>query len=229
MRATMSIDGLYDYDPTIFDGMIIPQIPEDAKRDYYIELTKAEIADLICLECFDLEVLYPNPSVMKKAITLWSKVESPKWQRMLDTLLTDYDPVYNVEEHIDETTALRNDHEDTTDNIAGTTTTTTQRQAVETEMKTVCFDSNDYEKNTKTIVTPVSGSSGGDTVSRTGDDQIKNIGAFRNDGELHRDRYGNIGVVSASKLVLEELETAKQSVYDYIVEAFKDRFCIVVY
>lgn len=227
MRATMSIDGLYDYDPTIFDGMIIPQIPEDAQRGYYVELTKAEIADLICLECFDLEVLYPNPSVMKRAITLWSKVESPKWQRMLDTMLTDYDPVYNVEEHIDETTKLENTHDDDTDTTHGHTTTTTAKQSVEQETKTVSFDNNTYANSTKVITTPIG--SNGDTVANSGVDNVNNNGGYKNEGELHRDRYGNIGVVSASRLVLEELETAKQSVYDYIVEAFKDRFCIVVY
>lgn len=40
---------------------------------------------------------------------------------------------------------------------------------------------------------------------------------------------GNIGVTSSQELVQRERELAKFSIYDYIIESFKTRFCILVY
>lgn len=40
---------------------------------------------------------------------------------------------------------------------------------------------------------------------------------------------GNIGVTSSQELVQRERDLAKFSIYDYIIESFKCRFCVLVY
>ena len=62
-KATLSILGLYRYDPTIFSEMWLPAVITD-KGDEHL------VYEQILLEYAELEVLYPDPAVMKQAISV---------------------------------------------------------------------------------------------------------------------------------------------------------------
>lgn len=93
MRAKMSIAGLYEYDPTIFDNFHVPEhmVGENFRpyydADFYISR--------IIFEAMDLELVYPDPVYMKKAIQLWSLGKLNVWNRIAETLCKYYNPIEN--------------------------------------------------------------------------------------------------------------------------------------
>lgn len=93
MRATLSIRGLLYWDPDIFEDM---QIPEGMDAN----ALKANIL----LEASELEVLIPDPSIMKDAINYWSTTRIEAWQAIYDALHLEYNPIWNKDGTITETT-----------------------------------------------------------------------------------------------------------------------------
>ena len=90
--ATLSIMGMYNFDNTLFDGLQVPS-----------GIDKQDIIDEILTRCAELEVLYPAPSIMKRAIEIWSKSNQIKWQKLYDTMTVEYNPIWNVDANITET------------------------------------------------------------------------------------------------------------------------------
>lgn len=88
-KSTLSILGLYNYDPTIFDDMALPSVITDKGNEYLIHSS-------ILLEYAEMEVLYPDPNVMKQAIAIWSKSRFQAWTHMAKVLYEDYDPFVNI-------------------------------------------------------------------------------------------------------------------------------------
>ena len=82
----LSIMGLYEYDNTLFQGL---QVPEGVSREHVI--------NEILLQCAELEVLYPELDIMKLAITTWSVANLYTWQKLYDTMVVEYNPIWNVD------------------------------------------------------------------------------------------------------------------------------------
>lgn len=76
--------GLYEWDSTLFDLM---QIPSALDKDTLVKNLLAETAEL--------EVLYPNPVVLKNLIGVWSAKNIDVWERLYATTQYDYDPIEN--------------------------------------------------------------------------------------------------------------------------------------
>ena len=107
LRSTLSIKGLYSYDNSIFDGMLLPE-----EYEQYRDL----VINMILTECGELEILYPNPEFMKVMIVAWSEKNLPYWQRYLDLLSEEYDPLNNYSKH---TVHNGNDNSTVTDSVKG--------------------------------------------------------------------------------------------------------------
>ena len=88
-KSTLSILGLYNYDPTLFDDFKLPAVITDKGNEYLVYSS-------ILLEYAEMEVLYPDPNVMKQAIAIWSKSRFQAWTRMARVLYEDYDPFINI-------------------------------------------------------------------------------------------------------------------------------------
>lgn len=91
MRSNMTITGMYDYDPTIFDYFHVPFEEEDPPvhydKDFYVQR--------ILTDAMDLELVYPDPQFMKKAIKWWSLAHKNNWQRLAEALEKHYNPIEN--------------------------------------------------------------------------------------------------------------------------------------
>lgn len=84
-RVTLSLYGLYQYDPTILDGMSLPtQIDADVLKTNLL------------METAELEVVYPDAEFMKMAVTSWSSMMIQSWQKQADVLYNDYDPFKTI-------------------------------------------------------------------------------------------------------------------------------------
>lgn len=83
-QATLSVMGLYNWDDTLFNLM---QLPEGISLD--------TVKENILAETCELEVLYPNPTVMKNLIGVWSHKMIHVWDELYKTLLYEYNPIEN--------------------------------------------------------------------------------------------------------------------------------------
>lgn len=105
--ATLSILGMYDYDPTIFDGLTLPtaaDITDDAEKvsNPWVP-NKQELVEYLLMECAELECLWPSVPTMKKMIGIWSKARQPVWKALYNTLIYKYNPIWNKDGVIEET------------------------------------------------------------------------------------------------------------------------------
>lgn len=112
MDTLLSIITMFNYDPSIFDNMVIPA-----------ELDKELLTDNIMLELGELELLYNDPNMMKFAIGRWSAKELKKWEDLYKTTVLEYNPIENYNRTEDFTDAEARDlskNNTQTRNLAGT-------------------------------------------------------------------------------------------------------------
>ena len=76
--------GLYQWDNTVFDLMVIPQA-----------LDKNTLVDNLLAQTAELEVLYPNPVVFKNLVGVWSHKQIDIWERLYQTTQYEYNPIEN--------------------------------------------------------------------------------------------------------------------------------------
>lgn len=105
--ATISILGLYNWDPTLFDDMTMPSYTD--KEGVRFELDRDTLIDSILIELGELETLFPDAEKMKEIIGIWSRRREPSWSRMYRVLIEDYDPFINIRR--DETRKITQDRD----------------------------------------------------------------------------------------------------------------------
>lgn len=238
MPATLSIRGLYIVNETLFSEMVMPDGMDASDRDI--------IVDNILNEYAELEVIYPDPVFMKDAIGKWSRKEVPTWQRIFNAAKAEYNPIenYNRTEESEETgsSSGKESHSgtdtsttDSRSNLAGmdkdansgSDTLTTNRAA---------FDSNSLV-TTGTDTTQLGHiltRSLNETTTENGTASVAHGEVIDNTGNNNLVRRshiaGNIGVTTSQQMLEQELlVSAKLNVYNYIMNSFKDRFCLEVY
>lgn len=86
MPATLSVNGLYQYDNTLFDGMVIPPA-----------MNKAALINYIIMECAELEVCITNPDTLKVMIESWSISRLHSWIRLYESTVQDYNMIENYD------------------------------------------------------------------------------------------------------------------------------------
>lgn len=119
MQPRLSLLGLYKFDNTILDPLIIPE-----------GLSKDALTDLIISECAELNAVYPNPDLFKDMLGAFSIRRLPIWERLYKTTLLEYNPIENY-----------NRVEETTEDRSGNDTYTPDLSTTETD-KATAFNSN---------------------------------------------------------------------------------------
>jgi hypothetical protein len=82
----MSLLGLYNWDNTILDELIVPD-----------GVDRSAVINNLLRECAELEILYPHPEALKFFVNEWSKERLPVWKRLEATLHYEYDPISNYD------------------------------------------------------------------------------------------------------------------------------------
>lgn len=98
--ATMPLMALYNYDNTIFDGLTFPA-----------GIDKDTAIDEIIIRSGEFEMVYPDPNFIKPMITHWGKKHYRTFEKWIDALNIDFEPLYNYdryEEYTDEKVAQGN-------------------------------------------------------------------------------------------------------------------------
>lgn len=110
--ATLTLIGLYNEDPTIFDLLTVPD-----------GLNKTTLIDNILLRSGEFEVLYPRPDFMKFSIGAFSRAWQPTFERWVKALSIEYDPLENYDRKEDWADIRSGTTSGSTSGTTGTTTT----------------------------------------------------------------------------------------------------------
>ena len=203
--ANLSIMGLYEWDKTIFDLL---QLPEGIDLDTLKYNILSQLAEL--------EIIYPNPVIMKNLIGVWSKTCEYEWNKLINSMNIEYNPIDNYDRT--ETRNLRS---------TGQGHSQDGGQDATSANGSVTDRVNGYNgNNTLTMADKeqsVNSNSGTMNYGKTNDESF-----IKNDEETVRAR-GNIGVTTTQQMLEQERNIAKFNIYDIITEEFKMRFCILVY
>lgn len=188
MGQILSMMGLYNWDPTIFDNMVIPST-----------LDRETLINNILMESVELEVLYPDPATMKFAIGAWSQKRLHAWQKISDVLyVEDYNPFENVYRRENR---IITQNRDLTYTNTGTTTNAVAAY-------------NESAFTNREQITP--------NLTNTDSGQISTTETF----EVH----GDSAISDTQDLISKEVKMRSDyDLYNYIIDEFLRRFCLLVY
>lgn len=226
MRATLSILGLYQREPTLFDEL---ELPGSMNKDVLI--------DNILYEAATLEAYYPDPNFMKFMIGRWSFMNQSIWQKLYDTTVLEYNPIFNYdrteewsenEQMLDKRTLTGTERETSTNSSSGEIRSS---GTVQSELNVSGYNESSYVPREQTIETP-------DTLTSNTSETDRIVSIDKNDAEnMDRKRdnirtgraFGNIGVTTTQQMIQQERETVLFNMYKVITDSFIERFCLMIY
>lgn len=205
-QAWISILGLYNYDNHIFDTMYCPA-----------GMDKDLLINNILMECAELEILLPDPDVLRQEIGFWSRSQARVWDKLFESTQFVYNPIWNKDGVINETETR--DLTETPDLTDTRDLKTTDKGDITNSRS--AYNASGFQNQEKD----------NHNLDYTDTGTIKYTGTRKDTGTITRERTekGNIGITTTQQMIKEEREVDQFSIYDYIVRSFKERFCIMVY
>lgn len=126
----LTLIGMYNYDSTLFDSVILPE-----------GYDKQTFIDSLLLEHGEKCVMYTDVDFMKFSLGVVGKKWYHEFERIYRALTEDYNPLHNYDRH--------EEYTDTTERKAGGTVTTTQPQDATEETRVAAYNSDSYEPDRK--------------------------------------------------------------------------------
>lgn len=183
---------------------------------------------------------------------------NPIWNKDGKTAWTERQTGSGTKKETEKGTKTSNANGTTTDDYISTTDTTNKTTGTgantrtgqdETTGKVSAYDSTDFQNREKTNSTATENNStestedftGSGKVTNKGTKTIANTGGETNDvsretsdsntGETTHEQTetGNIGVTMTQQMITAERETAVFNIIDFIINDFKERFCLRIY
>ena len=188
MGATLSILGLYAYDSSLFDRLVLPE-----------KVDKDTLIENIISECAEFEVLYSDPEYMKYAIGVWSNKELPTWYRVLNTSELEYNPLYNVDatEYTKETRALLSSEEGVNTTSSNSTSNTSENGSNDTTSSGTNKTTESGSSDTTEGGTSSTTESGTSSATESGTNKLTESGSNSN---LHKvNGFNQAGLTDSEK------------------------------
>ena len=192
--SKMTLMGLYQWNNELFKNL---ELPED--------LDAGILIDNILVRSGEFEVLYADFEFNQYMIGAWSRKWADTFQRWVDALAIEYNPLENYDRKED-WTDTRNGS--TSGETSGTTNTTSTN-------KVSAYDATDFSNKDQNEIY------GSDSSSSSGE---SHEGA-KHDGRIH----GNIGVTTSQQMLIAELDLGYWNIYEKITDLFLTEFTIPVY
>ena len=242
--ARLTLNGMYQYDPTLFEGMVLP-------TGYDADALLSEIMK----RSGQLYPYHQVPHILKADIKLWFSRNFLNFDRMMEALTAEYDPIENYN-RIEAWTRTPNLTDKSTlsgaDTVKASDKDTTERDydhLKETvdykgsdtrETQVSAFDSSSYQPSEKVTDSRTNRQDEKDTDGKYTDTTTygrqdkttygKVDTVTHNGTESYRSNiHGNIGIVSSQAMVTSELELRKYDVYSDIAARFEREFLVQVY
>lgn len=229
MHATLSFNGLLAGYPELFSDLKVPD-----------SVSKEAVCNQLLFDTLELEVLYADGPMMKRALGVFSEAMLPSWTRYAAALGLDYDVLASD----DRTRTVEHEGTNSGTNssknvVAGKTTRTPDLTTIgqnngsdNTTRDVTGFDSGAFvpaEKSTTTLGT-------GNKITSTGTDTTTDDQTTTNDGTTKaQDRYkdtvtekGRAGK-DPQDLIAKELTLAAKNAVNKIIADIQANFCLLVY
>ena len=225
-RASITIQGLYEFNNNIFDYFYIPD-----------GINKDDLITLILSETLSFEILYPSPEVMRNLIGVWSRKMLPIWQDLYNSTQLDYDFMRNydlyedVKEGVDRSSTSNVNDTGASTETYHNTDTTTYGGTQENVQSVSGFNTETWANANKANAT----SGGSDTTNtnstdgKTSNNTTNASGKEEQDRDLNRHKYGLLGGVRPATMIKDYRSISDYSVYDVILSDFIQKFCLMVY
>lgn len=187
--SRISILGLYSYDNTIFDNMIIPD-----------SVDRSVLINNLLMECSEFECIYPDSDFMKSAIGQWSEKEIETWN-ILDDMLSQTAPLTDI-------------------------------NVTETEHHDYLKKETGSDKTEGESVSQVNGWNDGMVDrNKTNDSNTRTPNLNNSDvGDRVKTIKGLSSKYLVQDMIRKEIELRNDfSIDDIIIDAFKNRFCLLIY
>ena len=211
--SLLTVEGLYNYDNTLFDGF---NVPEGLVKDIAI--------NAILMRTRELEILYPDFSYMKNRITIWSNKYQFNWKKLYDTTVLEYNPIENYDRVEDLTDTDDESSSSARDNTIKSTSTNEIMNNVNITDQNTAFNAGlaDHAKQITDGDTTENGS-----ITNTEKENV-NDGRTRTHTKKGR-THGNVGVTTSQQMIQSERDLVVFNLYDVIAESFIENFCLMVY
>ena len=244
MRAKLDLLGIYQFDNSVLDLL---ELPEDEDGNEVID--RDTLKDNLLMDTAEMEILYPDASFLKLAIGSWSKKQVPIWTELYNSTQFEYNPIWNVDGTVIEERDLAGTDYRTDDHTTERTHDDSMERTHDDTMErthddTITADSFTYGFNSSTAAPTDKVETGHDgtitdahtgtiTDAHTGTITDTDTGTINHDttdtGSITTTRQGNIGVTSTQSLIKEQRDVVQFNIMDYIINDFKNRFCLLVY
>lgn len=223
--SLLTVEGLYNYDNTLFDGFNVPE-----------GLVKQIAIDTILMRTRELEILYPDFNYMKNRITIWSNNYQINWKKLYDTTVLEYNPIENYDrmedwtDTDDETTTSARDNTRNTNNTVKSSSKNEIINKVNVTDQNTAFNSG-LADHAKQITDGDTTENGTITNTETGKDtENESVNGGRTGRHTRIGRaHGNIGVTTSQQMIQSERDLVVFNLYDVIAESFIENFCLMVY
>lgn len=206
MFASLSIYGLWTYSDTIFDNLNVPE-----------GMDKETLVTQILTDCSDFALIYPNFEFMKMLIGVWSTKEQKIWENLYKSENIEYNPIENYDRNESITRIVNTQAGGTSKGTA----INKSGDSGETISGNTAYDSDTFKDTNR--VKADSNSNSQSVNNETVENNSKGTETVVNH------THGNIGVTTAQQMIEGFREVSKFCTYDYIVQSFKDRFCVQVF
>lgn len=183
----LSILGLYQYNNDVFSGFVVPDgVDPDTAIAYILNENEG------------LTLIRPDYEFMQEMIFYWSKAEQASWEKLMQTVTTDWNPLYNYdrfEEWTDEGSSKAKNSQ------SGKGSSVNAQKA---------FNTDAFK----------------DTVKSDTEDEASSSGSASSESSHKGHMYGNIGVTTSAQMIQGVRDISEWNIYQYIAESFRRRFCI---
>ena len=207
--------GFYQYDKTLFDGIVLPDGIE--KENLVAEIMK---------NSGELYPYHQSLEYLKRNINYWFARRLFDFGRIYDALRMEYSPIENYDRKENITRDYENSGIDKASTTLGSTTTSTNIGTNDNENKVSAYNESDYTNREKDI------QSHNSTVTNTGsgtDTTQTEYGLKRKEVEDVR-VHGNIGVTTSQQMIESEMSLrAKYDIYKIIAKEFEREFLVQIY
>ena len=228
-------------------------------KDLFSEMTLPEgidkdlLTDNILLQGGEFEVVYADPDFMQYAIGSWSRKHYRTFEKWLNALDIEYNPLENYdrdEEWTDETDGEKNTlgrrdsgntrtFDNSDEEVRDISDETVFDKTTTTENKVSAYDSSTYQNAAQDTVdedgTITVNGTGTNTFNHTGtiDDKYGEGFSSKDTDETtvtHKGRiHGNIGVTTSQQMLQAELDISTWNIYEHITDLFLSEFVILIY
>lgn len=236
----ISVMGMLTANPDLFKDM---QLPDG--------ITKDDVINNILLECYELEVLYPEPDIMQQAIGLWSRKYLPGWTKALAALNAEYNPIHNFDRYEQWSEAGSNSVTGSRGASSSSKNDIASSEAATGNSSEVNSMSND---NTNSVMgyNQTEGWADHDKTHGSGTNTVQESSAANKQNsesqsgssastETHSENglddrshtghlFGNIGVTKSQDMVKDEWTLRIElNFIDMVTTSFKKAFCVLIY